>query len=170
MHGQSLSHRNTAPLAQSCCHLTSNKREAISNRAPPLQNHESRVSRNMVRHCEARPMEHGTAEISPRHESLSVDHEKQCDSDDNRKELGRSTWIGTLLQHDDMHVVEASTEEPTRSHLRATCDHASRKTQQRGVNLAVPIRQRPSRLGVLSASSLVCGYLLPMLLVCGIMS
>ena len=84
-------------------------------------------------------MEHGTAEMSSRHEALSVDHVKQCDSDDSRKELGRSTWIGTLLQHGDMHVAKASTEEPTRNHIRAACDHASRKTQQRGVNLAVPI-------------------------------
>ena len=96
------------------------------------------------------------------HESLSLYHVKQCDSDDNRKELGRSTWIGILQQHGDMYVAEASTDEPTRNHIRAGCDHALRKIQQRGVNLAVAIRQRPSRLGVRSASSLVCGSLLPM--------
>ena len=139
LQGQPLSQRNAAPVAQSCCHPNSKKYEAISNQAPPLQYQESMVSRNMVRRCEARPMEHGTAEMSSRHEALSVDHVKQCDSDDSRKELGRSIRIGTLLEHGDMHVVEASTEEPTMSHLRATCDHASRRTQQQGVNLAVPI-------------------------------
>ena len=89
--------------------------------------------------AQARPREHGTAELSSRHKAQSADNVKQCDGDDSREKLGGSTWNGTLLEHGDMHVVEASTEEPTRSHLRATCDHASRKTQQRGVNLAVPI-------------------------------
>ena len=84
-------------------------------------------------------MEHETAEMSSRHEALSVDHVKQCESDDSRKELGRSTWIGILPQHGDMYVAEASTDEPTRNHIRAGGDNALRKIQQRGLNLAVAI-------------------------------
>ena len=92
----------------------------------------------------------------------------QCAVDASHEEFDGSTWNGTTPEHGDMHVVKASTEEPTKSHMRATCDHACRKHQQRCVHLAVPFN-RAIALGIRSASSLVCGHLLPMLLLCGIM-
>ena len=53
------------------------------------------------------------------HESLSLYHVKQCDSDDKRKELARSRWIYMRQQHCDMYVEEAITDEQTRNHIRA---------------------------------------------------